>query len=257
MSLDCYLFGFFPLHWPHFACSSAGGEIGGTSQPGRAFSVRSDRGRVIQRGVAPPASWEKKESPPFFFFFFFIVKDAVECDGLISDGPGREISTQRKDRGKRKQRGAETPPTPPSSLSPSPGLLWGFVGESCGLNCCLFSFFSSSCPGGGGAAKVLKNPPVYLNAFGVWPGNVFGESDSGFLSWTEPVGTAEVRTAASFPALLLLFAFLLDLKESIQACREKPRWYILIHIWHLFLFPVCSVFVKHHFNVGLFLFIFL
>lgn len=51
-----YLFGFFPLHWPHFACSSAGGERGGTSQPGRAFSVRSDRGRVIQRGVAPPAS---------------------------------------------------------------------------------------------------------------------------------------------------------------------------------------------------------
>lgn len=63
------------------------GERGGTSKPGRAFSLRSDRAES-SRGVGPPAA--EKENPPFF-----IVKDAVECDGLISNEPGRGISERK------------------------------------------------------------------------------------------------------------------------------------------------------------------
>lgn len=65
-------------------------ERGGTSEPGRAFSLRSDRAES-SRGVGPPAA--EKENPPFF-----IVKDAVECDGLISNEPGRgNIREERTD----------------------------------------------------------------------------------------------------------------------------------------------------------------
>lgn len=64
------------------------GERGGTSEPGRAFSLRSDRAES-SRGVGPPAA--EKENPPFF-----IVKDAVECDGLISNEPGRGISERKE-----------------------------------------------------------------------------------------------------------------------------------------------------------------
>lgn len=55
---------------------------------GRAFSLRSGRAES-SRGVGPPAA--EKESPPFF-----IVKDAVECDGLISNGPGRERTSAKE-----------------------------------------------------------------------------------------------------------------------------------------------------------------
>lgn len=46
-------------------------------------------GRVIPRGGS---SGSKKGKPTFFF----IVKDAVECDGLISNQPGRWISERKK-----------------------------------------------------------------------------------------------------------------------------------------------------------------
>lgn len=69
------------------ACVCYVRERGGTSQPGRAFSLRSDRAES-SRGVGPPAA--EKENPPFF-----IVKDAVECDGLISNEPGRGISERK------------------------------------------------------------------------------------------------------------------------------------------------------------------
>lgn len=68
-------------------CSVGERERGGTLTPGRAFSLRSDRAES-SRGVGPPAT--EKENPPFF-----IVKDAVECDGLISKGPGRGISERK------------------------------------------------------------------------------------------------------------------------------------------------------------------
>lgn len=68
--------GFIPPHRPDCYV----GERGGTSAPGRAFSLRSDRAES-SRGVGPPAA--EKENPPFF-----IVKDAVECDGLISKSQG-------------------------------------------------------------------------------------------------------------------------------------------------------------------------
>lgn len=65
------------------------GERGGTSAPGRAFSLRSDRAES-SRGVGPPAA--EKENPPFF-----IVKDAVECDGLISyERKGRGIPERKE-----------------------------------------------------------------------------------------------------------------------------------------------------------------
>lgn len=39
--------------------------------------------------MGPPAA--EKENPPFF-----IVKDAVECDGLITNKPGRGISVRKE-----------------------------------------------------------------------------------------------------------------------------------------------------------------
>lgn len=83
------------------------GSQGGAG-PLRAASVRSGRGRVIPRGGSSfssslPAA--EKESPPFF-----IVKDAVECDGLISNGPGRG-----RTRAKQRSSGLNPPVLPPSS----------------------------------------------------------------------------------------------------------------------------------------------
>lgn len=85
-------------------------ERGGTSEPGRAFSLRSDRAES-SRGVGPPAA--EKENPPFF-----IVKDAVECDGLISkrarEGNIREERTDESDFGK----GGKQKRTPPLASNP-------------------------------------------------------------------------------------------------------------------------------------------
>lgn len=67
---------------------------------GREAGPRSREGRSLcgQTGQSHPEGWvlrqQKRKNPPFF-----IVKDAVECDGLISDGPGRGIS-ERKGRTK-------------------------------------------------------------------------------------------------------------------------------------------------------------
>lgn len=100
-------------------CSVGERERGGTLTPGRAFSLRSDRAES-SRGVGPPAT--EKENPPFF-----IVKDAVECDGLISKGPGRGISERK---GPAKATEGKQKAVPPLS----PPTLWSWM-RICGWTC--------------------------------------------------------------------------------------------------------------------------
>lgn len=66
-------------------------EGGGTSEPGRAFSLRLDWAES-SRGGGSSGSKKRKTH------LFFIVKDAVECDGLISNEPGRWISERKEPR---------------------------------------------------------------------------------------------------------------------------------------------------------------
>lgn len=56
---------------------------------------REGRSLCGQTGQSHPEGWvlrQQKGKPTFFF----IVKDAVECDGLISSEPGRWISERKE-----------------------------------------------------------------------------------------------------------------------------------------------------------------
>lgn len=198
-------------------------ERGGTLTPGRAFSLRSDRAES-SRGVGPPAT--EKENPPFF-----IVKDAVECDGLISKGPGRGIS-ERKGPAKATEGKGESrkrfPPIASNSLVLTENM-WMNLSRPCRLQRALPSAraqpawscgFTVAFSGpGGGTAEV--NLSLY-SVFGV--GGRSGVYIWGFtqrLVETRGVRTAEVWTAASFSALhLLLLVVVLKPNWSIQLCRE-------------------------------------
>lgn len=125
-------------------CLCCIGERGGTSKPGRAFSLRSGRAES-SRGVGPPAA--EKENPPFF-----IVKDAVECDGLIWNGPGRGISERKRTDESAFGKGGK----PKTQIPLSPPTLWS----------CL-RIYGWTCPRGVGNSESCR-PHELMNRGKLW-----------------------------------------------------------------------------------------
>lgn len=202
-------------------CSVGERERGGTLTPGRAFSLRSDRAES-SRGVGPPAT--EKENPPFF-----IVKDAVECDGLISKGPGRGISERKGPAKATEGKGESRKRFPPYRLQLS-GLEWEYADE---LVPAVSAAASPTVRTSSARVKLWINRCVFRTRR--W--NCWGKFESLFCVWgrsgvyiwgftqrlveTRGVRTAEVWTAASFSALLLLLlVVVLKPNWSIQLCRK-------------------------------------
>lgn len=197
---------------------------GGTSEPGRAFSLRSDWAES-SRGVGPPAA--KKENPPFFSLLR--TRWNVMVWFQTSQGGGYPRGKNRR-KWDKEESGVKTQPRRASSSLVVPDCGWTCLRlqwvpsprmssnrESCG-----FTLALSPSPGSRRAEVKFEFPCLPL----CWLlcGEIRGTSGlDRRLPELDPVGTAEVWTAASFSTLLPLLLVLLLLLCSFKHPRTAAK----------------------------------
>lgn len=179
-------------------------------------------GRVIPRGGS---SGSEKGKPTFFF----IVKDAVECDGLISNEPGRWIS-ERKEPTKVSEGRERGEDAAPQGLQ-LPGRVWLWMNlssasprmssdrESCGFTPAFFPLTGQQKSRG----KVWIFPPV----LGCVRGDRRNMRARSAASWVLRSGLqeSELRQVFQPSSPFCLFFSSSSARLSIQDCGESPSWW--------------------------------